>query len=234
MIADYKYLIAGLLGLVPLALVLLAAGNLRNTAIICGTILGLYSPPVAWLYERIYWTPGRLFGGSWGVEDFLFCFHAGAVSWVCAVAPWRRSLQMFPSVWVAFRRLFLLTLIAVVLLLLFIASGFGIAASFLLAQTCSTALIIFLRRSYARLLISAIPTFLLYYFTTLTLWRILMPGFMSMWNGTELTGWSLLGVPIEEYLWVLSFSTGFTLTMAFAFEVRFSGLRAPASTPDCP
>lgn len=229
MIAEYRYLVASLLGLVPLALILIAAGHLRSTAMICGAILAAYSPPVAWLYERVYWTPGRLLGGGWGVEDVLFCFHAGAVSWVCAMAPWRGSLSMSPSVRLALRRLAIVTVLAAALLMVLIAFGVGVVASFLLVQTASTASLLVARRSYARLLLSVIPTFVPYYFATLTVWRLLLPGFMGMWSGTELTGWNLLGVPIEEYVWVLSFCTGFPVTMAFAFDARFTG--GPASDP---
>jgi hypothetical protein len=65
--------------------------------------------------------------------------------------------------------------------------------------------------------------FTAYYFVLFGLWRLLMPGFMGMWNGSELTGAQFLGIPVDEYLWVLSFCTGFPITMAFALDARFNG-----------
>ena len=47
-----------------------------------------------------------------------------------------------------------------------------------------------------------------------------MPDFMGMWNGSELLGVSLLGVPIEEYLWVISLTAGYSITMAYVFNIR--------------
>jgi len=220
LVLEHKYLLANLLGLLPLGIVLLLARRLRNTAILCGAILSLYSPPVAWLYERVYWTPGHIFGGGWGVEDVLFCFHAGVMSWLCALGPWGDKVHICPVATVAVRRLLLVTLFATIVLTCLLAFGFTVILAFLLTQTISTAVLIIMRPSYMRLIASGPPLFTGYYFLLLGLWRLLMPGFMDMWNGTELTGAQFLGAPVEEYLWVLSFCTGFPITMAFALDAR--------------
>lgn len=234
MLLEYKYLLASLFGLLPLSASLLLAGRLRSTAIICGAILSLYSPPVAWLYEDVYWAPKRVFGGSWGVEDVLFCFNVGVMSWLCALGPWGKRIQFSPSLAVALRRLLLVSLFAVAVLASLIAYGVNIPLAFLLTQTISTAVLIILRPSYLQLMISGVPLFTAYYFVLLSLWRLVMPGFMDMWTGTELTGVHLLGVPLDEYLWVLSFCTGFPITMAFALEVRVTrsnSLTEPGEEP---
>lgn len=220
MVLAYKYFFANLFGLLPLSLALLLARRLRNTAILCGAILSLYSPPVAWLYERVYWAPGHIFGAGWGVEDAMFCFHAGAISWLCALGPWGSTIQLYPVATVALRRLLLISLVAAIGLTCFLVSGFTVLLAFLLVQTISTAILVFMRPSYAWLMVSGAPLFTAYYFLLLGLWRLLMPGFMNMWNGTELTGAQFLGVPVEEYLWVLSFCTGFPITMAFALNAQ--------------
>jgi len=217
---EHKYLFANLLGLLPLSVALLLARRQRNTAILCGAILSLYSPPVAWLYERVYWTPGHIFGGGWGVEDVMFCFHAGVMSWLCALGPWGNKAQIYPTMTVVLQRLLLVSLFAVIGLTCFLVSGVTVTLSFLLVQTISTAILLIMRPSYVRLIVSGAPLFTAYYFLLLGLWRLLMPGFMNMWNGTELTGAQFLGVPVEEYLWVLSFCTGFPVTMAFALDAR--------------
>jgi hypothetical protein len=223
MVLEHKYLLANLFGLLPLSVALLLARRLRSTAILCGAILCLYSPPVAWLYERVYWTPGHIFGGGWGVEDVMFCFHAGVMSWLCALGPWGNKVQIYPVATIALRRLPLVSLFAVIGLTCFLASGVTVLHTFLLVQTISTAILVIMRPSYVRLIVSGAPLFTAYYFMLLGLWRLLMPGFMDMWNGTELTGRQLLGVPVEEYLWVLSFCTGFPITMAFALDARVIG-----------
>jgi hypothetical protein len=80
-----------------------------------------------------------------------------------------------------------------------------------------------LRPSNERLIVSGAPLFTGYYFLLLSLWRLLMPGFINMWTGTTLTGARFLGVPVEEYLWVVSFSIGFPITMAFVLDARVIG-----------
>jgi len=228
MVLEHKYLLANLLGLLPLGVALLLARRLRNTAILCGAILSLYSPPVAWLYERVYWTPGHIFGGGWGIEDVMFCFHAGAISWLCALGPWGNRVQIFPVATVALQRLLLVSLFAAIGLTCFLVFGVTVTLAFLLVQTISTAILVILRPSYVRLIVSGAPLFIAYYFILLGLWRLLMPGFMNMWNGTELTGAQFLGVPVEEYLWVLSFCTGFPITMAFALDARVGTHHSPS------
>jgi hypothetical protein len=220
LVLEHKYLFATLFSTVPLTVALLFARRLRNTAIVCGVILSFYSPPVAWLYERVYWAPVRVFGGDWGVEDVIFCFHAGVLSWLCALGPWGNKIQISPVATVAFRRLLLLTLFAGIVLTCLRGCGFTVLLAFLIAQTISSAILLMMRPSYVLLVVSGVPLFMTYYFVLLGLWRLLIPGFMDMWTGTELTGRQFLGVPMEEYLWVVSFCTGFPITMAFAFDVR--------------
>jgi hypothetical protein len=224
-IFDDMYLFATLLGLIPLSFVLIVAGRLRNTSIICGAVLSLYSPPVAWLYDRVYWTPGHVFGGRWGIEDLIFCFHAGVVSWLCALWPWQQQFKLMPDALVALRRLTLISVLAIIGLACLLKSGITVFMSFLTVEIVSTAILIAVRPSYVRLVVSGVPLFMAYYFSTLSLWRFLMPGFMQMWNGTELTGTRLQGIPIEEYLWVMSFCVSFPITMAFALDIRLRAHR---------
>lgn len=200
---------------------MLLSGRLRRTAIASGLILCLYSPPVALMYEGSYWSPRRIFGGDWGLEDVMFCFHVGAVSWLFAVWPWRDRIQFFPSVELTLVRLVTISALAIALLLCFLAAGIAIPSAFLLAQTASTAALLGLRPSFVRLLFPGTAVFITYYFLLLGLWQLMMPGFMDMWTGTDLGGSTLLGVPVEEWLWALSFCTGFSVTMAFVFDVKF-------------
>jgi len=176
------------------------------------------------MYERVYWTPGHIFGGGWGIEDVMFCFHAGVISWLCALGPWGNKVCIYPVASVVFRRIFVVSLFATILLgVCLLVFRVTIFSAFLLVQTASTAIILIIRPSYLRLIFYSAPLFTVYYFSLLALWRFFLPSFMDMWNGTELTGSQFLGVPVEEYIWVLSFCTGFPITMSFALDARFIG-----------
>lgn len=232
MFAESHYLLANLLGLLPLGATLFLARRLRNTAIVCGVLLCIYCPPVSWLYEGVYWTPDRLFGGAWGIEDLMFCFHAGAMSWICALSPWGAAVEIRAVARVAVRRLLTISLLATVFLLCLLAYGLPVFQSFLVVQTASTIALVLMRPAYARLILSGVPLFTLYYFILLSIWRILMPDFMDMWSGTELTGNLVMGVPVEEYFWVCSFCAGFVVTMAFVLEARFKHLTSKSQPID--
>lgn len=175
------------------------------------------------MYEGVYWTPKRLFGGAWGVEDAMFCFHAGVVSWLCALAPWGSRVWIYPNVAVALRRLLLVSLFASIGLICLLGLGINTPLAFLLTHSVSTAVILTMRISYTKFVMSGVPLFIVYYFLMLGLWRLLMPGFMDMWTGTELIGIQILGMPLDEYLWVASFCAGFPIAMAFVLDVRMDG-----------
>ena|GEM_PF-4545006 len=225
---HYPYLVANTFGLLPLCFILHIAEAQRRAAVICGCILAIYSPPVAYLYDGAYWAPERLFPGRWGIEDAIFCFHAGAVSWVCAIWPWRRTVQIRTTL--SAGRLVALSIAAAALLICLLASGFTVLQAFLSVQTASTAILLVLNRSYARLVPAGVIGFMLYYFSLLQLWILTMPGFMAMWSGRDLGGGKLLGVPVEEYLWVLSFCTAFPITMAYCMGLEFVPPKASGAT----
>jgi hypothetical protein len=217
MVLEYKYLSANLFGLLPLCVAILLAGRLRNTAIVCGAVLSLFSP-LAWLSERVYWTPERIFGGGFGIEDVIFCFHTGAMSWLCALWPWRDTIRISPVATVAIRRLAIVSLCAIIVLACLLGAGLTIMVAFTLTQTIVSAVLVIMRPAYIRLVLLGLPLFTAYYFLLLGLWKLLMPGFMGMWNGNELIGPQFLGVPLEEYIWVMSLSVGFPITMAFSLN----------------
>jgi hypothetical protein len=158
----------------------------------------------------------------WGIEDAMFCFHAGAVSWLSALAPWGSRVSTHAVPIIAFRRLLVVTIGATAVLSLLFIMGVKVLSAFLIVHTLSTAIIIAMRPSFIWFAASGVPVFATYYFLLLSLWRLLMPGFMDMWTGSQLTGYIFWGVPIEEYVWVASFCAGFTITMAFALDARFT------------
>jgi hypothetical protein len=220
LVLEYKYLYANLFGLLPLFVAILLAHRLRKTTLICGAVLSLFSP-LAWLSERVYWTPERILGGGFGIEDVLFCFHTGAMSWLCALWPWRDTIRITPVATVAIRRLLSVSLFALIMLGCFLGAGLTIMLAFTLTQTIVSAVLVIMRPTYIRLAVSALPLFTAYYFLLLCLWKLLMPGFMGMWDGSELIGPQLFSVPLEEYIWVMSLSVGFPITMAFSLNAAF-------------
>lgn len=216
---DYKYFYATLLGLLPLCVALGLAGGLRRTATVAGIILALASP-LSVLSERVYWTPTRVMGGGWGIEDVIFCFHTGAMSWLCAVWPWTHRLEIGRMNLAAARRLLAVCIAATAVLGSLLAAKVPIMFAFIVTQAVTAGVLLALHPSYWRLAVSGIVVFSAYYFFLLGMWSLLMPNFMTMWDGTQIIDAALLSVPLEEYLWVASISVGFPLTVAFTLGAR--------------
>jgi Lycopene cyclase len=230
----YPYLLSELAGLPVVCLALAVARAERTLALACGASMVLCSP-LSLLHEGHYWTPGRLFGGGWGIEDVLFCLRCGVLASIGMLWPWRHLIQMRPTSAVALRRWVGCTAVSGALLVSLMAAGFSVMLSFILAQAMLCAFIAGIRTDYLRLVLAGATIFPLYYFLHLHVLRLLLPGFMQMWNGTQLIDAHLLDVPIEEYLWVISFSACAPLVMAYVFNVQVASpvaLRVPQLEPD--
>jgi hypothetical protein len=219
LILEHKYLLAGIMGLLPLCVAIALAHRLRRSILVSGVVLGLFSP-LSYLSEHVYWTPERLSDGGLGIEDVLFCFHVGAMIWVCAAWPWEAKIQFGAVAAVALRRLITVSAVAIVALGLLLSLGVTIMLAFTSVQAIAAVALVRLRPAYIRLVATGAPIFTVYYFLLLGLWTLLMPDFMGMWNGTELVGRALWGVPIEEHLWVITLTAGYSTTMAYALDVQ--------------
>ena len=191
--------------------------------------------PLSLLHESNYWTPGRLFGGGWGIEDVLFCLRCGVLASIGMLWPWCHLISMHPTSAVALRRWLACTAVSGALLVSFMAAGLSVMLSFILVQALLCATIAGIRPEYLRLVLTGATVFPLYNFLHLHLMRLLFPVFMQMWNGTQLIDVRLLDVPIEEYLWVISFSACAPLVMAYILNLQVVSpvaLREPRLEPD--
>jgi hypothetical protein len=226
LLADYPYFASELISLLTLCLALVFAPKQCGTALFGGAILALYSP-LSLLHDAVYWMPRRLFGGGWGIEDVLFCFNCGAMVWLAAIWPWRDRMQTSLDARLLIRRsLICLAVFASTLAALLLSSA-AVMPSFIVAQTVLAAFVLSLRPASWRLAISAVMLFPLYYFLHLSLDTVLFPDFLDMWRGSQIIHVGVYGVPIEEFLWVLSFSASFPIALAYGVNASIATERAP-------
>lgn len=159
-------------------------------------------------------------GGGWGIEDIIFCFHVGAMSWLCAVWPLGVKIKIGSIGAAAIKRLVMVCIAATAVLVSLLAAHVPIMFAFVATQAIIAAGLLLNRPSYARIAGFGAIVFTAYYFVLLSMWRLLMPNFMLMWDGSQIINATLMGVPFEEYLWVASIGIGFPLTIAFSLDAR--------------
>jgi hypothetical protein len=224
------YLFSGLISLGLVCLILVAARTQRVMAIACGLYLALLSP-LSLLHEVTYWNPTRLLGGGWGIEDVLFCFESGVLAWLGAAWPWASRLETRPVAGTIGRRWLACTAIAAALLAAAILAGMPAMPAFILVQTAFIAGLLVVRPEYWRLVVTGLTIFPLYYFAYLLLLIGGIPEFIQRWDGADLVGLRVFGLPLEEYLWVLSFTTSFPMAMAYLVDARFvsAAVRQPST-----
>jgi len=191
-------------------------------------ISGLVATPLCFagiLHEKIYWNPVRLFGGRLGIEDVLFCFSLGSLVWLAAVWPFRSRItnQLKPFLFLV--RLILLCIMGGCLFGIFVNVGTKVMAANIYAQAALAVILVLLRPGQFPLAAAGTLIYSGYYFIVLLVTSLWLPGFFSTWNGSELWSLSLLGIPLEEILWVTTFSACWPLLISYVCDVRIQARR---------
>ena len=219
---NHSYLAISFLGFGITLLFYRFSPGTRKMMALSGTAFIPFSL-MSFLHEKTYWNPHRLNGMSWGVEDILFTFSVGSLVWFFAEKPFQLILSNDGSLKAFLSRLGAIGIPAV--------GGTFILTQIIGAMTatilghCAVLAYLLKKKPYLLLLaLSAILCYPLYYFCVLNIFSFwLDPNFSSLWNGTDIWGMYFLGIPLEEYLWVTSFSASWALLIAHATDTRIVG-----------
>ncbi|MDJ0823639.1 MAG: hypothetical protein QNJ09_17750 [Paracoccaceae bacterium] len=212
-------LISVLIGLGPVLLAIALARRHRSSVLLAGTIETLHSPPMIYFNDG-YWTPDRLGGGTWGIEDVLLCFSLGAGVWFAAIFAYRQQLAT-SIVW----RTIVARLLAIALpttALAFVFHWLGLTemeviVSVMLVTTVALGL---LRPDLVRLSISAVLLYVPYYTAFLLVCGALLPGFFGIWSGSDLWGATFFGLPVDEIAFILAFAACYPLIVGIVLDAR--------------
>ena len=215
---GYSYLWSELAGLPVLALALAYAGNQRRTALIAGVLFTLFVS-TDFIFEGNYWQPRRLFGWPLGIEDALFGVRFGALCWLGTFWPWRRQLRIgsptLNSLWVAG-----LCAAAAALGVWLLSHVLGVMHAVIAIQAALAVFLMMVRPFLARCLLSGLILFPSYYALHVLLLAGLLPGFSAMWSGTEPYMATIMGIPLEEFLWTASAGLCFPFLLAVACNLE--------------
>ncbi|MCB1487467.1 MAG: hypothetical protein KDJ88_08420 [Bauldia sp.] len=210
LLADHPYLLSSLLGVPGVLIAFAAAGQFRTSIFVAGLVNTLYGLPVA-SFDAPYWTPNRIGGFPVGVEDVIVSFSLGAGVWFAAILPfgrqmtitgrWPEGLARFAWIGVGGMAFVLLARMIVpvympALLLVMIAMAFVLG---------------WLRPHLLPPALAALLVYPVYYAAILYLTEAIVPGFFDIWDGPELWGPRLFGLPVEEIVFVAAFSFTFAL-----------------------
>lgn len=216
---EYDYLLSALMGLPVVMLAFVLGGKQSRQMLVSGCYLTLISPMSVFYQER-YWSATRLFGGSWGVEDLLFCFSFGSVVYLMAIWPYRRAepaLIRFTAGFVV--RFGLLSVVGIGAFFIAMWAGAGVLVANLIANGILVLVLVLLRPRLLELGLRAAAFYTPYYFLYLSFSAVVLPNYMTAWDGPDLLGPRIFSIPVDEILWVVSFALVFPVCFAFNFDL---------------
>ncbi|MBZ0216088.1 MAG: lycopene cyclase domain-containing protein [Fimbriimonadaceae bacterium] len=219
-IAEYPYLFVVLLGLPPVMAGFALAVSQRKMMLVSALSFTIFSP-LSVLHQDVYWSPSRIGQYSWGIEDVLCCFSIGSLIWLAAVGS-RRHVTTTRIQWPHFlQKIGIIGVIGVGLIIILNRFGAEIMVATIVVQIGLTLGILILRPDLWRIPVRVAAIYLPYYTLILTLGGFFSSTFYDMWNGPEILGPRILGLPIEEFLWACSLGS-FPLAMAYASNTKIT------------
>lgn len=222
---QHTYLVASLAGLAPVLAAYLAPSRHRRMMLLSAAAAICVSPG-AIVYEGEYWNPIRWGGGSFGIEDVLFCFSFGSLAWLCAVWPTGRGVEVGLHGRTFVRRFAAALCAYNAAWAALWLGGVSACTAAIVVQLALTAAILGMRRDLWPLAISSAMAYLALYCSTLFAVKAFLPNLFRLWNGSRLSGARMLGLPVEEYLSILAFAAAWSTLIAYAADAR---LTAPES-----
>lgn len=218
-LAGYPYLAVNLLGFGAVLAMLALAGPQRRTALAAGGIEALHAPLTP-LFDQVYWSPARLGGGWMGIEDILLCFCLGVGSWVAASLPWRRRLVGRAGWRRAAWRLVVISVLSAPPSFALRALGLTTMETLIAGMLAVGAVLGLRRPDLVRIGLAGALAYPPVYVAIIVAGAALTPTLFAMWDGPELWGPRLAGLPLDEFAWVSAFAFAYPLIIATALDAE--------------
>ena len=219
LILKHSYLFADVCGLPIVALAFIVGRNQRLMMLVSGLLLTLLSPHAVF-HNQDYWTPTRIFPIGFGIEDAICCFSLGSVLWLVAIWPFRNRIQLNLEDMTFVRRFILLLLLWGTSWLAFWLLGRGPVTAAVIGQVIVVITVLCLRPSYWPFAVSSLALYPPYYLGILFAVSLIIPEFFTVWGGSTLWGPRIWGLPLDEFVWIISFAPHWSLLMAYSANTR--------------
>jgi len=209
---------------------ILMAPERRSAAMLSGMFqapLGLLSPA----FTPEYWEPVRLVGARIGIEDILFSFACGGLTWLLASRPTgtgRLDLQVDLRFMLrGFLGFFIPGLIAGAIVRTW---GLPIMDAAFVVSLVAGGYLAWRQRRFLRLSWIGGLSFGLLYAGILKLSFLAWPAFPAQWHRSNIWPLDVAGIPLQEILWGAGCGVVWPLFMTFIFRARW----ATAPNGRCP
>lgn len=215
--SDYPYLGACFVGLPIWTLVIVAAGDRRGFAILAGLVL-VPLLPLAVFHEDVFWSPKRLLGVGFSIEDALYLFLTG--SFVCAVAMRQPSYPVLRTDKIprALGRMAMTGIAAAILWWLISATFADPFTAAILAGLTIVGSLACCRPTAIWPSAVAGLSYCLYHCANVWVALALWPDFLLAWSPQSPWSVPVFTVPFGEIAFAAIFGTGHALVVALAFD----------------
>jgi len=221
--STYPYLLISLTLLVVFFLCYMAGEKQRRPMLLSA----LLSAPYGFLsvhFVPAYWDPVRIAEFGAGIEDIIFSFANGGIVWFMATWPVRNRLSVDIQTRRMLRRYVVCTVSGLSLGLIPLLLGFDPMHVSLVGIAVMGIVLLRLRGELWRLTVVGAVCFGLFYTAICIVSFSLNPDLLRQWNFAALSGYSLVGVPVEEIAWSIAFGAVWPLIIAYSFETRIASV----------
>jgi hypothetical protein len=198
------YFISESVGCAVTLAVLAPADRIRRSALTVGLTM-VIAAPLSVLHDGTYWTPTRLLGGPFGVEDPMFAWRFALLAMVAALWPWRHDEIRCPTDPRVGEVAILALVGAIVFGLLTYAADRSVMPAFLAAQATVAVVLQIRHPDLRRPALRAATILSAIHALHLAVAVTFVPGFASMWQGSQPYWATFAGIPIEEVVWAATF-----------------------------
>lgn len=213
-VLEYPYLFVVLLGLPAVILGYVLVPFQRRMMLVSGLTLTAFAPFLV-LFEGSYWSPRRIVDVIPAPEDLVMNFSIGSLVWLCAAVAAGRSIQI-DFRWPMFLvRTAVLTTVSLASMFAFSFAGLGIMMAHIVTGFLMLIPLVLIAPGLRAMIIGPLLFYPPYYYFVLYLAGSVSDNFFQIWNGPELIGMRLFGLPVEELIWPFSFAS-YPLGIAYA------------------
>lgn len=233
---GHPYLFSGLLGLAVVFGGYIFAGNQRQAMVVSGLTL-IPLAPLAVFHEAVYWSPTRLLGGPIGIEDVIFLFQAGTMTWLLSVWAFRHRIRVTLSVSQIARRAVALAALGVALLLFLLSFGLDIMTSSLVGIMIVAVGVLIWRPSLWPLAPAGALAYSTFYLLFLNFSFWIWPDLISYWNPASAWSRLVLGIPVGELAFAVVLGAAYPICMGFYLDAvlgRGGRGTSRSAVPDSP
>lgn len=193
----------------------------RKSLLKLSCLFAILGPISALVWFNDWWRPATILGYQAGIEDAVLGFTNGGLATHLYLFFFNaQSTSSFAKNWQVSTLLILYIIIVTLGLLYFqlnsfYANIFGLTSVLIVALSYRRDLWLMSVISGLALLLATIPVYALIYF--------LAPTWIdATWNFTQLSGYTFLKVPIEDYIWYFMLGSALSLILPVATGQRFT------------